>query len=199
MAFRDFTFPAVVGQFGLTPAEADLFADVPPAEVAPWFADRLRSGVRLAVAVNTEKARSEYVIAPVLGEVRFRLGDRYAIHPGVEFDVDAARGLNGSCDFLISRSPLQSIVTAPLVAVAESKNDNPRHGFGQAIAGMVAAREFNAAAAAPIPAVYGVSTSGSDWRFLRLAGADLTIDPREYPIAEVDRIMGILAHILTAG
>lgn len=199
MAFRDFTFPAVVQQLGLTLAQADLFAAVPPAEVDPWFADRLRRGVELGVAVNTEKARSEFIIAPVLGEVRFRHGERFAIHSGVEFDVDAARGLNGFCDFLLSRSSIQVVVAAPLVAVAEAKNDNVRNGFGQAIAGMVAVREFNAAAGSPLPAVYGVSTNGSEWRFLRLVGADLTVDRREYLIVEVDRIMGILAHVLTAG
>lgn len=197
MAFRDFTFPAVVGQLGLTPAEADLFANVPAAELSAEFAERVRDGVDLALAVSTEKARSEYIIAPVLGEVRRRLGRRFGLFPGVEFDVDSARGLNGYCDFLFTRSPIQSFITAPVVAIAESKNDNIKNGLGQCIAGMVAAWEFNAAAPAPIPAVYGVATTGSAWKFLRLVGPDLTLDRREYLIPNVDQIVGILAYILT--
>ena len=39
-------------------------------------------------------------------------------------------------------------------------------------------------------------TTGSAWKFLRLSGADVTLDVQEYFIAEVGRIMGILAQIL---
>lgn len=112
--------------------------------------------------------------------------------------MDAARGLNGYCDFILSRSPLQSVLTAPVVVIAEAKNDNLRSGLGQCIAAMVAAREFNAGAAADVPAVHGVVTTGGAWKFLRLVGANLILDRHEYFVAEVGHIMGILAHILTA-
>ena len=72
----------------------------------------------------------------------------------MEFDVDASRGLNGYCDFILTRSPLQSVLTAPVVAIAEAKNDNLRTGLAQCIAAMVAAREFDARslpAAQPAP------------------------------------------------
>lgn len=197
MAFRDFTFPEVQTALGLTLAEADLFGDVAPLTLSAEFAERMRAGVDLALAVNTEKARSEFIIAPVLLELRRLLDGRFALFSGVEFDVDAARGLNGYCDFILSRSPLQSVLTAPVVAIAEAKNDNLRTGLGQCIAAMVAAREFNASAD-DVPAVHGVVTTGAAWKFLRLAGADLTLDRREYFVAEPGRIMGILAHILTA-
>ena len=69
-------------------------------------------------AIDTEKARSEFVIAPVLGEVRRGLGTRFALFSGIEFDVDSARGLNGYCDFIFSRASIQIILTAPVVAIA---------------------------------------------------------------------------------
>ena len=195
MAFRDFTYPDVRDALGLTLAEADLFGTIPPLALPTEFAERVRGGVELALAVNTEKARSEFIIAPVLYELRRVVGE-VGLFSGIEFDVDAARGLNGFCDFILTRSPLQSVLTAPLVAVVEAKNDNLRTGLGQCIAATVAARDFNAHSVTAGAPVYGVVTTGSAWKFLRLVGNEVTLDRREYFVAELDRIFGILAHIL---
>lgn len=197
MAFRDFSFPEVQQTLGLSLTEADLFGGVPALDLAPEFAARVETGVELALAINTEKARSEFIIAPVLLELRQSLAGKFGLFSGVEFDVDAARGLNGYCDFIMTRSPLQSILTAPVLAITEAKNDNLRSGLGQCIAAMVAAEEFNARAAEVVAAVHGVVTTGGAWKFLRLVGSELTLDRREYFVAELGRIMGILAHILT--
>jgi hypothetical protein len=196
MAFRDFGFPEVQQALGLTLAEADLFSNVPALELPAAFSERMRSDVALALAINTEKARSEFIIAPVLSELRRLLGGRFGLFSGIQFDVDASRGLNGYCDFLLTRSPLQSVLTAPVVAIAEAKNDNLRTGMGQCIAEMVAAWEFNARSASTVAVVHGVVTTGSAWKFLRLTGTHVTLDVEEYFIAELGRIMGILAQIL---
>jgi hypothetical protein len=198
VAFRDFAFPEVQHALGLTLAEADLFGAVPPLPLAGGFAAQMQAGIDLALAVNTEKARSEFIIAPLLLELRRLLNDSFGLFSGVEFNVDPARGLNGYCDFILTRSPLQSVLTAPVVAIAEAKNDNLRTGLGQCIAAMVAAREFNAQSSVNVPAVHGAVTTGSAWKFLRLVGATVSLDRREYFVTDLGRIMGILAHILQA-
>jgi len=197
MAFRDFTFAGVQQAFSLVLAEDDLFGAVPSAPPRPELAERVRVGVELALAVNTEKARSEFIIAPVLLELRQSLAGRFGLFSGVEFDVDSSRGLNGVCDFLVTRSPLQSMLTAPVLAVVEAKNDNIRGGLGQCVAAMVAAREFNAQTASGVTVIHGVVTTGAAWKFLRLVGSDLTVDRPEYFVAELGRILAILTHILT--
>lgn len=196
MAFRDFGFPEVQQTLGLTLAEADLFGEVAALDLPAEFAERIRGGVDLALAINTEKARSEFIIAPILLELRRMLGGRFGIFSGVEFDVDPSRGLNGYCDFLLTRSPLQSVLTAPVVAIAEAKNDNLRTGLGQCIAAMVASREFNAKASLPPGDIFGAVTTGGAWKFLRLTGSDLVLDRHEYFVAELGRILGIFAQIL---
>lgn len=196
MAFRDFDFPEVQHTLGLRLTEADLFSRVPPLPLPPGFAERLHADVTLALAINTEKARSEFIIAPMLSELRRMLGNSFGLFSGLEFDVDSSRGLNGFCDFLLTKSPLQSVLTAPVVAIAEAKNDNLRNGLGQCIAAMVAAWEFNARSSTHVASVHGVVTTGSAWKFLRLADVHLTLDVEEYFIAEPGRILGILAHIL---
>lgn len=191
-----FGFPEVQQALGLNLAEANLFSSVSALELPAEFVQRMRGDIALALAINTEKARSEFIIAPLLSELRRLLGGRFGLFSGVEFEVDPARGLNGYCDFILTRSPLQSVLTAPIVTIIEAKNDNLRTGLGQCIAAMVAAWEFNVQSASSVAAVYGIVTTGSAWKFLRLAGAEVTLDVDEYFIAELGRIMGILAFIL---
>jgi hypothetical protein len=196
MAFRDFTFPDVQQALGVSVTEADLFAGISAASLREEFVAQIRDGADLALAINTEKARSEFIIAPVLFELRRSLAGQCSLFSGIEFDVDASRGLNGFCDFLLARSPRQIILTAPLVAIVEAKNDNLRTGFGQCIAAMVAAQEFNQKAGTPVVTVYGVVTTGSAWKFLQLRQAEVVIDIHEYYIVDLGRIMAIFHHIL---
>src|SRR6266545_77740 len=70
MAYSDFGFPDVLPTLGLDYQEADLFASVPPMPLRADFAETLREGVALALLVYTEKARSEFIIAPLLLELR---------------------------------------------------------------------------------------------------------------------------------
>jgi hypothetical protein len=196
MAFRDFTFPNVIHELGLAMSQADLFGSVAPLDVSAEFLERMRFNAEIGVRVHTEKARSEFIIAPLLLELKFRFRDSFGLFSGVEMDVDASRGLNGVCDFVLARSPLQDVMVAPVLAVVEAKNDNLRSGLGQCIAATVAAREYNAMENRPPAAVYGAVTTGSAWRFLRLNGSDLTLDVHEYYVTEAGRILAILASIV---
>jgi hypothetical protein len=195
MSFQEFSFPRVQQDLGLTVDEADLYSHVPASALREEFAAALTEGSTLALAVNTEKAKSEFIIAPLLLEWRRSLGDRFGLFSGVELSVDPDRGLNGVCDFIISKSPRQFILTAPLIAIVEAKNDNLRSGLGQCIASMYAAQLFNQQSSAPIDAVYGAVTTGSAWKFLRLRQAVVTLDLMEYYIDNAGKILGILAHI----
>jgi hypothetical protein len=156
----------------------------------------IAEGATIALAINTEKAKSEFIIAPTLLELRRRLGGAYALFSGVELNVDPSRGLNGVCDFILSGSPMQFALTAPLLTVVEAKNDNLLSGLGQCIASMVAARIFNEKAENPVTVVHGVVTTGSAWKFLRLAGTALTLDLKEYYIDDLGKIVGILESLV---
>jgi len=198
MAFRDFKFLDVVVDLGLASSAADLFTGVEPLIPRTHLLETLAEGQTLALAIHAEKARSEFMIAPVLLELRRLTGESFGLFSGTTFDVDPARGLNGVCDFILTRSKHLYILSAPLVAIAEGKNDDTRAGFGQCIAAMFAARLFNERAGAPIPVIHGVCTTGSAWKFLRLEGDALTIDLREYYIDNVGLILAILRRIVTA-
>ena len=68
--------------------------------------------------------------------------------------------------------------------------------LGQCVAEMLAAQRFNAEAGNDIPYVYGASTTGVEWQFLKLAGKCLHVDIATYQIAQCDKIFGILSSMV---
>ncbi len=197
MSFRDFSFTDVESRLGLTLTMESLFAAVPAITPRQELLDTLDEGAEMSQGVNGEKAKSEFLIAPVLMEFRRLRERRNAVFSGVEFNVDAKQGLNGFCDYLITRSPRQIIVTAPVIAVAEGKNDDVTPGIGQCIAGMRAAWLFNEQKNEPVQQVFGASTTGRQWKFLRLQDTQVTLDTDDYYIPDVGKILGILLHMAT--
>jgi hypothetical protein len=200
MPYSSFSIDEVKSSFHLRLDEGeDLFAAVPALAISDLLRITLIENVPLALAISTEKARSELIIAPVLLEVRRQAGGPVSLFSGIDFDVDASRGLNGTCDFLLSRSPEQLIVEAPVVAVVEAKNDNIKSGIGQCIAIMIAFTLFNQQKGQDVPVVYGVVTTGSAWKFLQLSGELVSVDRGEYYISDVSRVVGVLVHMVRGG
>lgn len=197
MAFIDFHYPDVVTQLNLTwQTSPDLFAGVAPVPPGPAFRDTLAVVTPLAATVNTEKARSEWMTALVLGDWWSRYGGQVSLFSGTDFQADPAAKLTGFCDFLISRAPQQPDILAPVVVIFEAKRENINEGLGQCIAGMVGAQRFNARRNNPVAPIYGCVTTGSLWKFLRLTGATVTFDLVEYQLHQIDRILGILIHMV---
>ena len=199
MPYSDFTLVSVEHAFELRRHEVSgLFVDVLPCTPTPRLEDAIAEGAPLAGAINTEKARSELLIMPVLLDVRRHFPGQVSLFSGVLFDVDPSRGLTGYCDFILSRGPSQMVLTAPVAVVVEAKNENLMSGIGQCLATMVAARYFNTQAQTGVTMILGAVTSGTRWKFLRLAGDDATTDLDEYDLQhDVARILGILAGVIS--
>lgn len=197
MSYSDFSLVDVKERFNLHLQEKeDLYGSIAPVEISALLRDTLNESVPLALAISTEKARSELIITPVLLEVRRQMGQSVSLFSGVDFTVDAEQGLHGVCDYLLSRSPEQLTIEAPVVAVVEAKNENMKAGIGQCLAELVAVRLFNQRKGCELPAVHGAVTTGNNWKFLRLAGDTAKVDLAEYHIKEVARIVAILVTML---
>lgn len=196
MAYGDFNLKTAVQTFGLTEdRDADLFAAVEPLEPSEFLRAWLDEFAPVALGVNSEKARSEFIIAPLLAEAKRRATTFMNVLPGVTFDVDREQGLTGFCDFLITRSPEIYYVQGPIMAVVEAKKEDLVAALGQCVAEMVAIRLFNEREGTPTAAVFGCVTSGSVWRFLKLKGSTVCIDQPEYYLRDAARILGILVSI----
>ena len=137
LPYTDFTLESAETLLGLVVRPGDLFPGLEPAPVPGWLADLLARGLELALV--SEKARSEYIVAPILLAVREASGNRVAIVSGQRFDVDPSRGLQGECDFLLARSDPLPRLRAPVVAVVEAKRNDIDAGLGQCVAQMAAA------------------------------------------------------------
>jgi hypothetical protein len=200
MSFSDFSLRRAIETFGLQEdRDTDLFAAVEPLTPSEFVRVWLDEFAPVALGVNSERARSEFIIAPVLAEARRRSVGPANVLPGIALDVDRERGLSGFCDYVIARSAEYYYLRAPLIAVMEAKREDLIAGLGQCTAAMVAIRLFNEGEGANVPAVYGCVTSGTNWRFLRLAGACLSIDRQEYYLRDAGKVIGILVHIIGTG
>ena len=197
MAYSNFTLESVRAAFKLETVESiDLFSQIEPVTPNSHFTEELRKKVPLAVAIGTEKARSELIVTNVLFELREHFDRRISLFSGIDFSVDAEKGLTGVCDFLISLSSEQFFLEAPVIALVEAKNAEPKLGLGQCVAEMLAAQRFNDEKENSIFSVYGASTTGTEWQFLKLEGQKLHIDMAIYAIAQCDKILGILASMV---
>ena len=193
MAYSDFTTIAKVKALGLEVLEVKFLPKIESIEPSAYLQEALRLGLPVILARGSEKARSELLIAPILLEVSRHLSHKVSLFSGEDFTIDASRGLNGSCDFLISRSPQQLEIEDPVIVIVEAKKVDLNSGLGQCLAEMFAAQIFNQSEEA---IVYGCVTTGTGWKFLKLQGGVASIDVTEYAIPPVNQVLGILVWMV---
>ena len=192
MAYSDFNLSRVREVFGLVVEEPkSLFLKMLPTKASDYLTTSLDENLALATALNTEKARSEMIIAPVLLEVRRQLNFEIGFFSGTEFNIDPVHGLTGYCDYILSAIKDSYEVRSPVLMLVEAKNENIKAGLGQCAAEMIAAQMVNVKAGLAEQAVYGCVTTGTDWKFMQLCDRTLKIDQRDYFINEISVILSI--------
>ena len=197
MAYSEFTLESVQKTFQLeTVRSVGIFSEMEPVVPSAYLTTGLARKASLATAIGTEKARSEMIVADVLVELLEHFDRRISLFSGIDFNVDAEKGLTGVCDFLVSLSPEQFYLEAPVIILVEAKNLDLKLGLGQCVAEMLAAQRFNAERGNDIPCVYGASTTGVEWLFLKLEGKCLHVDMATYTLERCDRLLGILAGMV---
>ncbi len=150
----------------------------------PRFQSDTVLDMQLAQAIKmylgSEKARSEFLIAPVLQAFQRKNADLLSVFSGYEFNIDKSLELNGFCDFILSANSSNSFfLEAPIFCVVEAKKMEPEiNDLAQCGAEMYAAQLFHERAGKPQKAVYGCATSGYSWIFLMLENNVLNIDSR---------------------
>ncbi len=166
-------------------------------EPSLFLIEALKRFVPLATAINTEKARSEYIIAPILSEIAF-LNSQVSLFSGRNFNVDASRGLTGFCDFILTRNPDKLVIKAPVVVIVEAKNENINDGLAQCIAEMFAAQIINQKNQEEnIKTVYGTVTTGQVWRFLSIDKTQVVkVDLNERYLTPINELLGIIVALM---
>jgi hypothetical protein len=198
MAYSDFTVEEVVDKFSLAFVEQELFPTLESQiHLSSWLIETLAKGKKFALTTSSEKAKSEFIIAPILLEVEACFPAKLAIYSGKNLDSDRNEGLVGECDFIIGKGSTSAFISTPIIAIVEAKRDNLENGLGQCAAQMYGAIYYNQKHGETIDKVYGCVTTGNLWQFLKLENKLLTLDSTVFYLNELDRILSCFSAIVT--
>jgi hypothetical protein len=196
MAYSDFTLDQVVKLLAVTVQKADLFPALTPLPVPEWLNEALDQGLELAF--NSEKARSEFIVSPILLTTRHLSHNSFTIYSGQRLDVMPEKGLVGECDFILGASPTVPMLQSPLVTIVEAKKNDIEAGLGQCVAQMVGARIFNERAGSNVGPIFGCVTTGETWQFLRLDDSLVCVDHIRYYINNVGLLLAVWRAVIAA-
>jgi hypothetical protein len=164
----------------------DNFLDIEPSDLLSKTLELYQG-----LPVQSEKAKSEFLISPVISEVRMRNSKKITFFSGYQFNVDEKLGLKGFCDYIISQKYNAAFIESPLLAVVESKhNQDLLDATPQCIAEMYAAQLFNEREGEPQSTIFGCVTNGYEWLFLKLENNLVTIDKRRFSLTDLPSLLG---------
>jgi hypothetical protein len=183
-------------ELGLTVSDGSLFENTvfPLIQPSRFLLETLEKNKKRKL--RSEKAKSEFLISPIIGELEDINNQKFALYSGYKFKVEPELGLTGFCDYVLSFEPKSPIIQAPVFFVVESKNDNLDEGVDQCIAEMYAAQLFNQKKGKVKKAIYGAVTFGFEWKFIRLVEKQADIDYEVYFLNDLPKLLGALQYII---
>ena len=142
MAYSDYTsLQKLTAELGISHKRHSLFASVIAINPTQKLIDDI-SEAQNYYSLTTEKAKSEFLIAPLLKEVKRTHLESVSVFSGVNLETNRA-GLNGFCDFILTNTADSVELIAPICCLVEAKNRSIEEGFAQCAAEMFAAILFN--------------------------------------------------------
>jgi hypothetical protein len=181
-------------RFGVKFRAENLFEGVKPIEPTVWLSDALRKSTELGF--GSEKSRSERLVTPILLELSDLNHHTFSIYSGMNLDVDESLGLKGECDFMFSFSRIQDFVVSPIFCITEAKKQDLEQGTIQASAQLIGAKKLNEIENNTVETLYGCSTTGIEWRFLKYHHQEIIIDETRYLIRDLPILLGVLQCII---
>lgn len=193
MAYSDFNLDKLEERFGVKSRYDRLFGEIVPVVSSDWLRQSLQRASELPL--RSEKARSEWIVAPILSELRTLNNKYFTIYSGENLNADELNGLNGECDFILAKDIRSVNINYPIIQVVEAKKNDLDIGIPQCAAQLIGARLFNQKKGVELDRVYGCVTTGTDWVFLMLT-EQLFVDTKLYYLDDVAEIMGVFQFII---
>lgn len=194
MPYSKFTFRKIKKKFGITNTIGPIFDSFEKVPISTSLAARLAVAARLPV--RTEKAKSEFIVLPILLDLMERNEEYFTIYSGESLNVDSETDLVGECDFILAKNTKTFDINTPIFTLVEAKKNDITMGIPQCAAQMIGARAYNEEAGTIIPCIYGCITTGDAWQFLKLEGSLITIDDRKYFLSELELLLGALQRVI---
>ena len=195
-SYSNFTYQDLHA-LGLEIVEESLFQEkditpVPPSRLLLEILDMNKD-----IPTATEKAKSELIISPILSDLRQRHPDTFTFFSGYQFSVEPKLGLQGFCDFILTKGAKTPYILNPILAVVEAKNEAIESQTPQCIAETYAASLFNERQQTPHSDItFGTITTAFDWLFIKVEGKKATIDNKRYFISDLPQLLGVLEYIV---
>jgi hypothetical protein len=188
MAYRDFTLLTLQQRFSIVHQRKRLFNEIPPIEPSQTLINSLKTAEELPI--KSEKAKSELIVMPILLEIRNQNHKKITIYSGENLNSDIEAGLNGECDFILTKDTGSFEIIAPILQIIEAKKNDVENGIAQCAAQLVGAQIYNAKQEIHLPCLYGCVTTGDDWLFLQLIEQQLFIDTRKFYLGNLPLLLG---------
>ncbi len=182
----------VVKKFNLDSRLVELFDNITPVLPSEWLKESLE--MSLMMPLMNEKTKAERIISPILLEVVKHYKNQVSFFSGENIDVDSSQDLSGECDFFFSLQLPKLYIEAPIISIAESKDEDIEWGTAQCAAQLYGAKLFNEAEGKNIPVLYGCATDGTEWRFMRFENNIFYIDTKIY--TDLKEVLGVWHHII---
>ncbi len=196
MAYRDFDLATIKKEFDLIEKSARLFDDLKPVVSTDWLVETLKTGQHLALYSPSEKAKSEFIVAPILVEVQNKYQGEVALYSGRNLNADKSKGLNGECDFILCKEKYAHTIQTPIIGLVEAKRNDLQIGLGQCVAQMLGAQIINQQENNAIDTIFGCVTTGDIWLFLKLHNQTIFINNERYYIDNAGIILAAFQRII---
>lgn len=194
MAYSDFTLATLAEQFGISTRRVSIFSKITPVETGTIVTEALEDLKTLQI--RSEKAKSEWIVVPILRELRKRNDQYFTIYSGEILNADKENGLLGECDFILAKDTQTVDINYPIIQIVEAKKHDVEIGIPQCMAQLLGAKVFNEKKGTPVSKIYGCVTTGDDWLFMYLEGNVVCVDNKRYYLAEIETILGVFQHII---
>jgi hypothetical protein len=113
---------------------------------------------------------------------------------GEEVNISAEDDLAGPCDFFFALTPPTPLFEAPIISIAEAKDEDLEWGLAQCTAQVYAANLMNQQEGKILPVLYGCATTGTDWQFFKFENNTFYVEHK--PMTDLPQILGTWHWIL---
>jgi len=194
MAYSDYTLDRIRQNFGIENRRTPILLNTQPLEASENLKMALSEVEELPI--RSEKAKSEWIVVPILKELRLRNDKFFTIYSGDNLNADEATGLKGECDFILAKDTGTFDINYPIIQIVEAKKNDVEIGVPQCAAQLIGARTYNEKKGVKLDRIYGCVTTGNEWLFMQLEGDCIKINTKIFYLNEIDNVLGIFHWII---
>jgi len=195
MAYSNFTLDKIREELGIENQRTKILTDFEPVAPSDKLVKELQEVEELPI--RSEKAKSEWIVVPILKELRNRNNKYFTIYSGDVLIADEEKGLRGECDFILAKDIGTFDINYPIIQIVEAKKNDVELGVPQCAAQLIGAKIYNEKKGVQLDKIYGCVTTGNDWLFMKLEGDCIKINTKLHYLIEIDNILGIFQSIIS--